>query len=174
MHALTWISDHRWPIGITGVLLFSMGANAVLLYHATRPDAPRPMDGWYERSLTWDQELATREASRDLDWNATFAVPAGPEYASAMPRPIDLVLTGRDGAPVTGLTGTFTAHRPSDATLDNTGTVVELPHAPGTYRALVTFPVDGLWEVEARLASGALTWVGSQRLTLSPPQAVTP
>ena len=41
-------SAYRWPIFIGLLLAMPIVASAVIVWVATRPDAPRPIDGYYE------------------------------------------------------------------------------------------------------------------------------
>jgi nitrogen fixation protein FixH len=172
--SLSWISAHRWPLGVVGILLMTFSANAVLLFQATRPDAAAPIEDYYARSLRWDETLALRESSRALGWTAAWDLPAGPEYAPSMPRPVDLSLTDREGLPLRGIRGTLTALRPSDPSLTEQAQLTELPHAPGVYRCLLRFPVDGVWEIQADLSAKgtegggtATRWVATRRLQVT-------
>lgn len=166
-----WVSDYRWPMGIVAILGGAIGANAVLLYAATRPEAARPMPDYYQRSLVWDQELAVREASRALGWSADFSVPSGLQFDPAMPRPVDLALRDRDGQPVLGVTGTLTAVRAADSRLDNAAPVTEIPHQPGFYRSLLRLPAEGRWEIRADLSQGEQRFVASRTLTVTRDEA---
>jgi nitrogen fixation protein FixH len=166
----TWIWERRWPIGLQVMMAVTIGANAVLLFLATRPDASRPLPDWYERAVDWDETQAIQESSRALGWVATWDVPTGAEYTQGMPRPVDLVLKDRHGRPITGLVGQVRAVRPADAALDNEAEIVELPQAPGSYRCLLRFAADGLWELDATVRQGELTWVDSHRLDIDSEQ----
>ena len=57
--------------------MMSVTAYGVLAYIATRPGAPRPMAGYYERSLRWDEDSALLAASEQLGWQVRFDVPRG-------------------------------------------------------------------------------------------------
>ncbi|MBM4370232.1 MAG: FixH family protein [Deltaproteobacteria bacterium] len=156
----TW----RWPLMLGGLLAMSITAHAVLVFVATRPDAPRPLPGFYERSLSWDQDAAVREASRGLGWTVTYEVPGGPAFGHAAPRPVDVTVRDRDGAAVTGLEARLEAIRPADPALDAAGRLVELPHAAGRYRALVPLAAPGLWELRLAASRGALRFVHAGRV----------
>ena len=60
------VSDYRWPIYIGGHLTMSIVACAVLVWVATRPDAPRPIEAYYEAAESWDVDEAVQDASRQL------------------------------------------------------------------------------------------------------------
>ena len=78
------ISEYRWPIYIGGHLTMSIVACAVLVWVATRPDAPRPIEGYYEAAQAWDADESVLDASRALGWTVTYDLPAGVPH---VPRP---------------------------------------------------------------------------------------
>jgi len=48
------ISEYRWPIYLGGLLAMSIVSSGVIVWVATRPDTPRPMQGYYEAARAWD------------------------------------------------------------------------------------------------------------------------
>ncbi len=144
---LATLSAHRWPALVFGLLALSVTANGVLVYVATRPDAPLPIEDFYRRSQRWDAEQAEQAASRQLGWTVRFSVPGGPPYTLLERRPVDVVVRDRQGRPVTGLHGRLLALRPADTSLNGASPLTELPHAPGSYRSLARLPVPGLWQL---------------------------
>lgn len=161
---LRWASEYRWPLYIAGILGLSIVAEGVLVWFATRPDAPRPQADFYDRALQWDADRAVLAASRQLGWRVTYEVPAGAEYVAGMAQPVDVRVTDRGGQPVRGLTGNLIAVRPADTRLSNEGALTELPQEPGRYRALVRLPADGLWELSVDTRLGAQRFIHQQRL----------
>lgn len=164
MKALKTLIAYRWPMYLGGLLLMSFTANAILVYIATRPNAPRPVEGYYEKSLEWDADAALVEASRQLGWIVEYGIPDGPQYSSDAPRPVDIVVTDLEGAGVVGLTGRLVAVRPADPALNQAGDLVELPHAPGHYRTLLRLGAWGIWEFNLDVQRGALNFVYSGRV----------
>jgi len=160
------LSEYRWPIFIGGLLAMSISASAVIVYVATRPDAPRPIRGYYEAAQAWDADEAVVDASRQLGWSVAYALPADVPYVAGMPRPVDVTVTDRSNQPVTGLTGRLFAMRPSDARLNQTATLTALPQTPGRYRTLVRMDAPGAWEVRIDTTQGSLRFVHVARLTL--------
>lgn len=166
MKVLKTLSDYRWPLFLMGFLAMSITAQGVLVYVATRPDAPQPITGFYEKSQRWDDEAALRAASKQLGWTVRYAVPAGAQFVIGMPRPVDVVVADRNGQPISGLTGSLVAHRPSDQRLDDQGKITELPHAPGSYRALVRLAAPGIWELRLDANRQGLRFVYQDRLSI--------
>lgn len=162
----TWIWDRRWPIGLQMIMAMVISANMVLLYLATHAGASRPLDDWYERAVNWDETQALHESSRELGWSVAWDIPTGPEYGPGMPRPVDLAVSDGRGQPVSGLVGVVKAERPAGTALGSQAAIAELPQTPGTYRCLLQFSADGLWQLDATLRQDELTWVGHHRLEL--------
>lgn len=167
----TFIADYRWPLGLVGLLVMSIVAQGIMVFFATRPDAPRPLRDYYQAGLHWDADEAVRAASRQLGWGVRVDVPSGPEYVEAMARPVDVFVSDRDGQPVRGLKGQLVALRPSDTGLNTSGALTELPQEPGRYRALVTFRAAGLWELALDVQAGGQRFVHVVRVDLARAEA---
>ena len=105
------VSEYRWPIYIGGLLTMSLVACGVLVFVATRADAPRPIDNYYEAAQSWDADAAVLDASRALGWTVTFDLPADIPHVAGMPRPVDVTVVDRQGQPVAGLAGQLLANR---------------------------------------------------------------
>jgi hypothetical protein len=166
--ARSWISRYRWPIGIVGILSMSFVAQGIMVYFATRPEAPRPIADYYEKSLAWDADRALLEASRQLGWAVAVEVPDVP-VEPGQPRPLDVAVTDRDGRPVTGLSGDLVALRASDSRMNVKGRLVELPQSPGRYRALLILRAPGLWDLGVDAVRGEVRFVHTARMTIPGP-----
>ena len=164
--ALRFVSDYRWPFYIAGHLTMSIVACAVLVWVATRPDTPLPIPDYYRTAQAWDADEAALAASRELGWQVKFTLPSDVPYVAGAPRPVDITVADRHGAPVTGLAGSFIAMRPSDARLNQSATVVALPQAAGRYRTLVRLDMPGVWEFRLDTQQQALRFVHAARITL--------
>lgn len=166
MTLLRLVSDYRWPIIVGGHLTMSVVACGVLVYVATRPDAPRPIAGYYEAARRWDVDAAVAEASRDLGWQVRFVLPDDVPLVPGMPRPVDVAVVDRAGRPVVGLTGRLVAVRPSDGRLTRQGDLVALPHDDGRYRTLVVLDEPGAWELRLDTRQQGLRFVHVARIRL--------
>ncbi|MCU0255184.1 MAG: FixH family protein [Vicinamibacterales bacterium] len=164
MKLLRLISDYRWPIYLGGLLAMSIVACGVLVWVATRPDAPRPIKGYYEAAQAWDADEAVEAASRELGWAVRYELPPGIPHFAGMPRPVDVHVVDRDGKPVSGLVGDLFVIRPSDTRLNRTGQLVEIPQSAGRYRTLVVLDEAGVWEVRLDARQAALRFVHAARL----------
>lgn len=161
------LSAYRWPIYLGGLLTLSVAAQGVLVWVATRPDAPRPIQDYYQRSREWDADADVEAASQQLGWTVRLEVPVDLPHAPGMPRPVDLVVSDREGQPVQGLTGLLQAVRPADQRPTQSGTLTEIPHLPGTYRALLRLDAPGAWEFRLDARQEGQRFVHAQRLTLA-------
>ncbi len=167
MKALRVLSEYRWPIYLGGLLAMSVVSSGVIVWVATRPDTPRPIKGYYEAARAWDADEAVEAASRQLGWTVRYEVPSDIPHFAGMPRPVDIRVAGRDGAPVTGLTGHLFAIRPSDTRLNQSGAFVELPQQPGSYRTLVRLDAPGAWELRIDATQGSLRFVHAARVDIA-------
>jgi hypothetical protein len=168
-----WISHYRWPLYLMGLLVLAISAQAVLVYFATRPDAPRPIKDYYRKSMEWDVESAVQEASNRLEWAVTVDIPSGQQYEGDMARPVDVQVKDRGGLPVSGLKGDLVALRPADTRMNTRGGLTELPHAPGTYRTLLRLPAPGFWEIAIDARQESLRFVHKVRIEI-PADGETP
>jgi nitrogen fixation protein FixH len=158
------ISEYRWPIYLASLLGMTIVACGVLVWVATRPDSPRPIKGYYEAARAWDADEAVEEASRELGWTVRYDLPSGVPHFAGMPRPVDVRVADRQGKPVSGLSGRLFVIRPSDARLNQTGELVEMPQEAGSYRTLVRLDEPGTWELLIDTQQQALRFVHAARL----------
>lgn len=163
MKLLRLLSDYRWPIYIAGHLTMSVVACGVLVWVATRPDTPRPIQDYYRSAQTWDADEATEEASRRLGWTVRYQLTAGVPHLRGMPRPVDIRVVDRTGQPVSGLTGRLLVVRPSDGRLNQAVDLVELPSSAGNYRTLVRLDEPGAWDVRIDARQQTLRFVHASR-----------
>lgn len=168
MKLLRLVSEYRWPIYVGGLLTMSIVACGVLVWVATRPDVPRPIQGYYEAAKAWDADEAVEDASRQLGWAVRYELPEGVPHFPGMPRPVDVRVADREGNAVAGLAGRLFAIRPSDGRLNQTGDLVALPQEPGRYRALVVMDQPGTWELRVDAKREALRFVHAARLEVAP------
>jgi hypothetical protein len=163
MKSFRLISEYRWPIFLGGLLAMSIVASGVIVWVATRPDTPRPIRGYYEAAQAWDADEAVESASRQLGWTVRFELPSEVPYMPGMPRPVDVYVADRNGAPVSGLAGRLFAIRSSDTRLNQAADLVALPQSPGQYRTLVRLDAPGAWELRIDVRQGALRFVHAAR-----------
>ncbi len=166
MKVTQFLSRYRWPAYLVGLLVMSITAQGILVYVATRRDAPQPMSQYYQQSLHWDADEAVKAASAALKWQVQLEVPQDSAFDLAERRPVDLTVHDRDGAPVTGLVGRLFAIRPAETRMNSASDLVALPHAPGHYRTLARLPVAGLWELHLDVHLGNTPFVYTARVNV--------
>lgn len=164
MSVIRLISAYRWPIFLGGLLAMPIVACAVLVWVATRPDSPRPIEDYYEAARTWDADEAVQSASRALGWTVHYQLPTDIPHIAGMPRPIDITVSDRAGNPVCGLEGRLFALRPADTRLNQSGEIVPLPQAPGVYRTLVRLDAPGTWELRLDAQQQSMRFVHAARM----------
>lgn len=144
----------------------------------------------YQRGRQYNEVLAAAAAQRALGWQAAietrFGEAAAPVLGASGPatpandasgnsaegQPVEIVLemTDRDGAPVTGLSGTATFRRPVTRGLDVMATL--MPEGAGRYRAAALLPAPGRWEIRLDLTRpGGAPYHLARRIFVPPPAA---
>jgi hypothetical protein len=166
MRLLRLIADYRWPIYIGGLLMMPIVACGVLVWVATRPDAPRPIERYHQAAQSWDASEAIEDASRQSGWSVRYALPSDLPIMRGMPRPVDVTVVDRGGRPVSGLAGDLLAIRPSDTRLNQRATLVEMPSHDGRYRTLVRLDHPGAWELRLDTHQDSVRFVHSARVTV--------
>ena len=167
MNVRRFVSDYRWPLYLSGLLAMPIVASGVLVFVATRPEAQRPMKGYYDAARNWDADEAVEASSRQLGWTVRYEVPAGVPHIPGMPRPVDVRVEDRDGQGVAGLSGRLFVIRPSEPRLNQTGQLVGLPQEPGSYRTLVRIDRPGTWEFRVDVKREGLRFVHAARLSVA-------
>lgn len=147
------VRQNAWPIGIVMVILAFFTIDGALVFTAFRDKATVAEDNYYEKGVHFDQLRASTVRSSEAGWKAELAIADAP--LAGMPRRVDVVIRSRFGTPVPGLQGTLTAVRPADARLTTSGTLLEVPGEPGTYRLLLKLPARGLWEFQLDARQGS-------------------
>jgi len=102
----------------------------------------------FKEGLAYNQVLAARDAQRDLGWqgSVTAAPLSGAEDA------ITVTMTGKDGAPLSGLVLSGTLRRPTHEGVDQP--LVWQEEVPGSYRTVVALPERGNWDLVVSAADG--------------------
>lgn len=163
-----FVSENRWPLYLSALLGMAIAAYTVLIYVATRPNAPRPIPRYYEAAQRWDADEAAEDASRQLGWNVAYDLPKDVPHVAGMPRPVDVTVLDREGRGVAGLSGRLFVVRPSDQRLSQAVPLVGLPQQAGRYRALVVVDQPGTWEFRVDARQGAVRFVHAARVSVAP------
>jgi nitrogen fixation protein FixH len=142
-----------WPVMIVASLLFTVGANVVMLM-ASSSDANGTVvePDYYRKAVDWDRTMARRASSESLGWRAAVTLGATVASSAGDGRSVRLLLTDSTGAAVRGADVTVTLIHNLDAATPVRGGLAQGDE--GTYDALLAVPRHGRWEVrvEARRA----------------------
>jgi nitrogen fixation protein FixH len=148
---LTRLRGLQWPLLVTAALLFTVGANVVMLFAASGDRNGSVVEpDYYRKAVDWDRTMARRAESARLGWLATAALG---DLADAR-RTVEVTLTDSLGTAVGGAELTVTLIHNSDAAHPVVATLKSA--SAGEYHATVPALPRGRWEVrvEARHAAG--------------------
>lgn len=102
---------------------------------------------YYQKGLHYDDVIQIKKRQAELGW--TFDVTPPAKDGSS---PLEIRLKDGQGQPLSGMRIAASVRRPAEAGFDQTLTLTEV--APGTYRAEVKLPLDGLWDLKAQVLDG--------------------
>lgn len=102
----------------------------------------------FKEGLAYNQVLAARDAQRDLGWQGSVTAAPQADGEDA----ITVMLTDRNGTPLTGLTLNGTLRRPTHEGVDQPLAWQEA--APGSYRTVVALPERGNWDLVVSAEDG--------------------
>jgi nitrogen fixation protein FixH len=144
----------NWGVGITIVYtLFALGTVGVVAFAMTQP-VDLVSDDYYERSLTYDQQIAAIENGDALGPAVVVAIEPGTRSL-------------RIGLPVADASrahGEISLYRPSTLGADRTfGLALD---ASGTQRVPLAGLAPGLWRARLRWTEGSRTFYREQIVTV--------
>lgn len=138
--------DLAWPVGLTAMLLFMIGASVAFLAIATTyPDAEVVEDA-YAAGLAYDEELALRRRADEL--GLSIGLETRPAADGIVAR---VAVTDREGRPVEVDSVTVRRIRPTQGGFDHDFALVR---SGGAFEGRVPLPLPGRWRLEARLMVG--------------------
>jgi nitrogen fixation protein FixH len=130
-----------WIIGWLIMLVIFVMANIVMIWLATdRPGLV--VDDYYERGQDYEQNMLKKKA-RHPGWKLRILAPR--RIVVNQPAAFSFTVKDKEGNPVEVPEAMFRAYRPADAKAD-----FEVPmvaDGPGKWKADVTFPLLGAWDV---------------------------
>jgi nitrogen fixation protein FixH len=112
--------------------------NGVFLYQALATNTGIVANEPYRMGLHYNERIADQAAQDALGWTDAVDLTAAGD--------LTLTLTGKTGAPVSGLAFETVVGRPATSTYDVGATLTET--APGVYRAHLTGIAEGTWQVD--------------------------
>jgi nitrogen fixation protein FixH len=147
------------PLLFPLAMLPMFAANGTLIYLALHNRPTLVSEHPYEDGRAYNRELAAAAAQNALGWTVVFM----PANQVQTPTPVTFEVTGRDGAPVTGLHVDLRVWRPVGAINDLLLTLAET--RPGHYTASVTLAA-GQWQFDIVARRGEQEFAFARRVTV--------
>jgi len=145
-----------WPLGITAALLFTVGANVVMLIAASSDANGSVVEPeYYRKAVDWDRTLVQRAASERLGWTARATI------GTATSGVVRVSLTDSLGAAVRGADVSVTLIHNRDAAHPLSAVLPQA--ADGAYEAVMVIPHRGQWEVRVQAHREAQRFVATLR-----------
>jgi nitrogen fixation protein FixH len=149
-----------WILALLVGFVVMLIANGTMIYLA--------MDSWtgvteehhYERGLAYNREVEAYHRQLALGWNGQ--VDSSSRLAASQAGEIGVTLKDRAGRPVTGVRAEGDLFRSMPAGHDQPLQFVE--REPGIYRAAVTPPLPGAWDVRVQFTRGNDSYRLEQRI----------
>ncbi|OOZ36034.1 FixH family protein [Solemya velesiana gill symbiont] len=139
-----------WILGIIGMIIIFVTANIVMITLSL--DRPGLVDdNYYDRGQHYEKNMLKRQAKvREMGWQTKVEEP---EYADiGKPATYGFRVTDKAGKPVEADSVTFYVYRPSDQDQDFSLPMKQVE--PGYYKADVTFPLLGVWDILVSVRQG--------------------
>lgn len=134
---VNFLSDPAWLWGVIAGFALLIGANAIMIYYATRADSSQVVvEKPYETGLHYDETMAEAEQTRATGWAYQLANCEGAALCVSV--------TNREGAAIDDANVRATLVRPASPDLDTTLDMA--PLGDGRY-GLAALPAKGLWEL---------------------------
>lgn len=153
------MTDRRgayWPWLLAAALLFTVGANVVMLIAANSDRNGSVVEpDYYAKAVAWDETMARRAASDRLGWTATATVERSrsDETPDEVSGSVVVHLRDRAGVALAGARVSAVAIHNTDAGHPIALTLHE--RAPGVYGAGARIEHPGRWEVRVDALRGA-------------------
>ncbi len=149
-----------WVVGWIALLLVVLTVNAGMIIAAFKTNPGLVKDDYYEQGRDYERTVQQlMEARKRLGWKVTME--AG-TVMTGQPSMLNIKVVGKDGQPVTGLSGHLQLYRPSDRSQDAVVSVSEVE--PGSYQASYTVMLKGVWDLILTLKHGQDEYILEQRI----------
>lgn len=138
-----------WVLTFIGMALIIVAANVYLILIASDNAPSLVAENYYERGQDYEHNMLKKRA-RDPGWEMSLAAPEKLVYQQ--PMNYRFTLMGKEGESVHPDSVIIHAYRPADASADFSVPMQAM--GAGEYRATVTFPLKGAWDVLASVKQG--------------------
>jgi nitrogen fixation protein FixH len=127
------------------------------------------VEDYYERGQDYERTMVSRLA-RDPGWLMNLDVPE--TIAAGEIHRLHFVLVDKAGQPVVPDRVTLFAYRPSDASRDFSLDME--PEGEGRYKAEISFPLIGVWDLLVSVRAGADEYNLGERISVAKPSSESP
>lgn len=147
----------QWPVLIVAALLFTVGANVVMLFASgADPNGTVVEPDYYRKAVDWDRTMARRAASDRLAWTSSVTLGAAVDGR----RELHLVLRDSSGAAVRDADVTVTLIHNLEA---STPLQAALSARDDSYVGVLAASRHGQWEVRVEARRGAERYTATMR-----------
>lgn len=146
-------------VGAFGIIIT---VNGIMAYIAVDSWTGLETKSPFQRSQTFNVDLAQKTAQAKLGWAALGSFEASPTAEQPRAGFMRLVMKDADGAGLSGLTIDAMAKRPTHEGYDQPLNFIE--RGAGLYVAPITFPLAGQWDFDVTASRGDDVYKMRQRL----------
>lgn len=138
--------------------------NGILVAFALGSWTGLETEGYYEKGLAYNQALAGARAQTERGWKLTFALDGVTAAGDTRTGQLSARFADRDGKPLGDLDVKAIILRPTSEGHDQR--LALKPMGGGTYRATVTLPLPGQWDIRIHAYRGDIVFQESHRVRL--------
>ncbi|WP_421863931.1 FixH family protein [Motiliproteus sp.] len=164
---MTKSSPWRSPVFLiwSGLLLMFFIANGVFIYLAQTNDPGLVVDNYYERGQDYEKNMLKRMA-QDPGWN--MRIEPAPKLIQNTKGEVRFFLSDKEGKLLVPDSVQFFAYRPTHKEGDFDVPMEELQN--GVYRAMVAFPLPGIWDVLVVVTKDGAEYSEALRVNVAKPE----
>ena len=149
-----------WLIGWMSVLVAFLLVSGVRIYLAVTTSPGLVVDDYYERGQDYEQNMLKKQA-RDPHWKMKIIAPDFVDVAK--PAEFEFVIFNKEGHAITPDSVIFYAYRPADSREDFSVVMEEV--TIGRYKAEISFPLLGVWDILVSAKQGENEYSTPYRLS---------
>lgn len=135
-------------------------ADGIFVYIAMTSQDGLVEKNYYQKGLHYDDVIQAKKRQAELGWSFELMAPA-----KAGTAPLEVRLTDAKGEPLVGKQVAAALRRPAQKGYDLDVTLEEVQ--PGTYRAEVQLPLQGLWDLKTEVRDAQDQATFESRFTVS-------
>ena len=139
----------RWGSVVVGLLSLQVAGGIAAIVLATGDESVAVVPDYHQKALQWDREIALRDASAKLGWQAKMTVIASQRQTGAVIGGLQIMLSDREGQPVSIESGSIEWYRHVRAGEVQRRSVAA--NEAGLIDLQACFDAEGLWQVSIDL-----------------------